>query len=367
METIRVQLKQIDFKSVSKTGLVLLFSQILSLLLTSTGIFTTFLRQNKVSIPTAQSTGHYFLLSIVYIPILLFIRWRHGVTKHVVRVPIWKYILLAIADVEANYLVVKAYDYTTITSVMLLDCFTIPIVMGLSKLLFKVKYRWNHLIGVPVCVAGLVLLVFSDFHSSSKGVKQLIGDFLCIAGTALYACSNVGQEFIVRYNGGGVEYLALLGFFGFFINFTQLMILERSELSQIKWSVEIGLFLAGFALSLFLLYTLTPHLLKLSSATFMNLAFLTSDLFAVIADIFIFHQIPNWMYYLAFTTTITGLIIYNVKQEKYHENVETQEQEEETLRIPDEDEEQEVLSNTESYSTSPHERYNDKIINTHNH
>ena len=29
----------------------------------------------------------------------------------------WKYAILALIDVEANYLVVKAYSYTTITSV----------------------------------------------------------------------------------------------------------------------------------------------------------------------------------------------------------------------------------------------------------
>lgn len=29
----------------------------------------------------------------------------------------WKYILLGLADVEANYLIVRAYQYTTLTSV----------------------------------------------------------------------------------------------------------------------------------------------------------------------------------------------------------------------------------------------------------
>jgi hypothetical protein len=53
----------------------------------------------------------------------------------------WKYALLAVADVEANYFVVKAYSYTSITSVMLLDCFTIPCVMVLSYFFLKAKAR----------------------------------------------------------------------------------------------------------------------------------------------------------------------------------------------------------------------------------
>lgn len=36
-------------------------------------------------------------------------------------------------DVEANFLLVKAYQFTSITSVTLLDCFTVPAVIVLSR------------------------------------------------------------------------------------------------------------------------------------------------------------------------------------------------------------------------------------------
>lgn len=55
--------------------------------------------------------------------------------------PWWRYALLALVDVEANYLVVTAYQYTTITSVMLLDCFTIPSSMVLSHFFLQAKVR----------------------------------------------------------------------------------------------------------------------------------------------------------------------------------------------------------------------------------
>lgn len=55
------------------------------------------------------------------------------------QVPWWRYALLAVADVEANYFVVKAYQYTSITSVMLIDCFTIPCVMVISCLYLGTK------------------------------------------------------------------------------------------------------------------------------------------------------------------------------------------------------------------------------------
>ena len=42
---------------------------------------------------------------------------------------------------EANYLIVLAYQYTSITSVTLLDCTSIPIVMALSACLFRRRYK----------------------------------------------------------------------------------------------------------------------------------------------------------------------------------------------------------------------------------
>lgn len=57
------------------------------------------------------------------------------------QIPVWQYALLALADVEGNFLVVCAYQYTSISSAMLLDCFTIPVVMLLSALFLSAKVR----------------------------------------------------------------------------------------------------------------------------------------------------------------------------------------------------------------------------------
>ena len=44
----------------------------------------------------------------------------------------WWYVLAAFIDFEANFLVISAFNYTSFTSVALLDCFTIPSAMALS-------------------------------------------------------------------------------------------------------------------------------------------------------------------------------------------------------------------------------------------
>lgn len=67
----------------------------------------------------------------------------------------------------------KAYQYTSLTSVMLLDCWSIPSVMLLTWLFLKTKYRFLKITGVVVCVAGLVLVVFSDVHAGDRAGKCL--------------------------------------------------------------------------------------------------------------------------------------------------------------------------------------------------
>lgn len=129
----------------------------------------------------------------------------------------WKYLLLALVDVEANYTVVKAYQYTTLTSVQvgishflylfcvknkfvqfksvhcdyflsfnaflcmcfnnhvyihsfvwvsftfkLLDCFVIPVVMILSWWVLKTRYRLVHYVAVCICLLGVGAMVGAD-------------------------------------------------------------------------------------------------------------------------------------------------------------------------------------------------------------
>ncbi|WIA08937.1 hypothetical protein OEZ85_008354 [Tetradesmus obliquus] len=74
---------------------------------------------------------------------------------------------LALIDVEANVLVVKAYQYTSLTSVTLLDCFTIPAVMLLSWLVLHSRYRPGHFLGAALCVSGLAVLVLGDARAAA--------------------------------------------------------------------------------------------------------------------------------------------------------------------------------------------------------
>ncbi|KAK1271513.1 hypothetical protein QJS04_geneDACA014149 [Acorus gramineus] len=290
----------------SKKNLIALgLGQFVSLLITSTGFSSSELSRRGINAPTSQSFLNYVLLAIVYGCWMIY-------RRRALQMKWYYYLLLSLIDVEANFLVVKAYQYTSLTSVMLLDCWSIPSVIFLTWFFLKTKYKLRKFIGVGICVAGLVLVVFSDVHSDDRsgGSNPLKGDLLVIAGSTLYAISNVSEEFLVK-SGDRIELMAMLGAFGAVVSACQISILERNELKSIHWTAGAVVPFIGYALALFIFYSTVPVLLKISGSTMLNLSLLTSDMWAVLIRIFAYKEKVDWMYFVAFGAVSIGLIVYS--------------------------------------------------------
>ncbi|GMH09671.1 hypothetical protein Nepgr_011512 [Nepenthes gracilis] len=288
-----------------RTVVGIILGQFLSLVITSTGFSSSELARRGVNAPTSQSFANYLLLALVYGSVVIY-------RRKALKAKWYYYVLLGLVDVEANFLVVKAYQYTSLTSVMLLDCWSIPCVIILTWAFLKTKYKYKKFAGVFVCVAGLVMVVFSDVHAQDRaaGSNPLKGDLLVIAGSTLYAVSNVSEEFLVK-NADKVELMAMLGLFGAIISACQISILERDELRSIHWTAGAVLPFVGFAAAMFLFYSLVPVLLKISGSAMLNLSLLTSDMWAVVIRIFAYHQKVDWLYFVAFASVAVGLLIYS--------------------------------------------------------
>ncbi|CAO3670143.1 unnamed protein product [Umbelopsis vinacea] len=160
---------------------VLLLGQFLSLCITGTNVTTTLLAGNAM--PTTQT----LIVAVVYNTIAIYKRglkgwllqfWRRGLI----------YFVLGFIDVEGNYFVVKAYQYTSLLSAMLLDAWTTPVVMILSF------FSCAH---ATAALCGLGMLVASDVITGKNydAANALKGDLFCILGATLYGFSNVGEEF----------------------------------------------------------------------------------------------------------------------------------------------------------------------------
>lgn len=291
----------------------LVLGQTVSLLICGTAVSTGLLQQQGVSIPTAQCFLNYVLLALVF-GILLACRRQGRSLVQVLKQWWWRYFLLALLDVEANYLVVKAYQYTTVTSVQLLDCFSIFIVMLLSYKFLHAYYGWQHMGGAAVCLLGMLGLVLTDVlvsKNDNTASNVALGDILIIMGASMYGVSNVCQEYVVRtYD--YVEYLAMIGLFGSFINGAQFCLLERDEVSTLEISYGTVLPLVAFVLSLFLLYSTMTVVIKMTSAMTVNLSILSADFYTLLFGLFLFNYKFHILYFLAFGTIIIGLAIYSL-------------------------------------------------------
>lgn len=267
---------------------IFLLGQLIALLNSTSGLASQFLTSiYEANIPCTQSLLSYGLLFLVYMPWLIITKKHLSLAKS----KRWlMYAMIAFFDFEGNYLIVKAFQYTNIVSVMLLDCFAIPVVMCLSFVLLRTRYRWLHYVSVVFCFIGIVILVINDLidETALSGSKPWLGDLLVIFAATCYALSNVGQETMVKYF-DIVEFLSMIGLFGTLYAAIQLSIIERTALRETQWTGPTIVILFGFAVTLFIFYSLGPWLFRWSNATMYNLSLLTSDVYGLIYGNFIFH------------------------------------------------------------------------------
>ncbi|RHN48656.1 putative solute carrier family 35 member SLC35F1/F2/F6 [Medicago truncatula] len=286
---------------------ILLLGQLVSFLLALMSITSSLIAQFGVDAPLTQSLFTYGSLALVYGSILLYRHQKPLVSWY------W-YLLLGFADAQGCYLVIKAYQYTSVTSVTLLDCWTVPWAILLTWIFLGTRYSLWQLCGGTLCVLGLSLVLFSDTWDGGGGggggSKPVLGDVLVIVGTVFYAISNVVEEFCVKKK-DRVETVTMLGVYGFLVTAIEVSVLELKTLKSIKWSSDIVLAFAGYGVSSFMFYSLAPFVLKLSGSTMFNLSLLTSDIWAVVFRVFIYHQKVDWLYFVSFLVVAIGLIIYS--------------------------------------------------------
>ena len=349
----------------------LVSGQILAFLMSCTGVFTTLLVNDGASFPLLQAIVAYLAISIVFLPkyIQLYVgRWGQGGTQPLefsnfaIGDRLWRYGIIAIADLEANYLIVKAYQYTNMTSVQLLDCFTIPCVMLLSLVVLSARFSTWQLGGALVAISGIALLIVLDADGmtrTSDAPNVVLGDVLCLASSACYAMSNVACEKLIKVSGGiegtagadsevpqqrevpsssqlaaegscgyrpsagalpmvpswipVLEYLAVMPTIALVLATCQFVILELHDLRDFspQWTAVDTAYLVSYALTMVLIYAGMPLIFYISSATFANLSLLSSDIYSIIFNVTVFATNPKPTFFLAYVVIVGGIAAYD--------------------------------------------------------
>jgi hypothetical protein len=77
---------------------------------------------------------------------------------------------------ETCVAVVEAYQYSSITSITLLDCWTVLWVIILTWYVLGTRYSFWQFLGAGTCIAGLCLVLLSD--AKSPDVQGKVGNYL---------------------------------------------------------------------------------------------------------------------------------------------------------------------------------------------
>ena len=118
---------------------------------------------------------------------------------------------LAFLEVQGNYLTVLAYCYTALTSVVLFDALATPSAIVLPRILLRRQHTAVHLVGVLMCMSGVIYNAMADYESDLEakdvdrhdGSKQcphkikITGDLMAILGGK----RRVGRSLCAK-NGG---------------------------------------------------------------------------------------------------------------------------------------------------------------------
>jgi drug/metabolite transporter (DMT)-like permease len=235
---ICVEILREGIRHASADWKILVFGQLLSFLLACGGAAQATLALNcSLSAPSFAIGLQYFVLSFSLIPVYLQGR-RQGIEDHdrtqdvlsnhggsnynntgtpssaapysfffgriPLQTPAWRYFLMSIMDVYANYFTVLAFKFTTITSVTVFDALAIPSAMILSRCFLSRRYTWIHLLGVASCMTGIIFNVLQDYKDDTDtgnddAIAQayphkIRGDLLSITGGILFGANNVLGE-----------------------------------------------------------------------------------------------------------------------------------------------------------------------------
>ena len=270
--------------------------------------------------------------------------------------PLWMYFLAAFLDVQANYIFVMSFQYTSITSASLLSSMCVPATMLTSKFLLKRIFIHWHFIGVGICLLGAILMVWSDIHSDTSGDTTVVksdennhhsnnsgqfvytyaywGDILAISGAFLYGFNDTIVEYFVSrqqkdepYNNNNsgpcdtdndrIEYLALLGFFGTLISIVQSYLVgEWDHFWTLLSHFQLDLLyftLLWYAVSLAIFYISVSIFLQISESTLLTLSLQSEDMWATLFSIFgLQHHIPSILFFIAALLEISGVCLYEL-------------------------------------------------------
>jgi len=229
----------------------------------------------------------------------------------------WKaYALAGFVDYTAMLCSIIALQYTSLTSYTILRSLVTPAAMIFSKCCLPRKYGLPHIIGVSLCIVGVIINVIQDSHqdeddNNTSNIPQykMFGDLMAIAASTLYGLLDIICEYTLdEYDGGAYEYLGVAAFFTASFSLVPAIVWEWDQIMSLSLNAVIDL--ASLVLVDVGSYYFSSKFLEYSESALLNLSALTENLWAVLFSILLQKIIPAPLFFAGLAFSLSGLIIY---------------------------------------------------------
>nr|XP_040572566.1 solute carrier family 35 member F2-like [Lepeophtheirus salmonis] len=329
----------------------ILLGQLIALLLCTMAVLCTILVENySIKMASGMSLGTYILMGVIYLSLHFASKDRKPLSSMIRKNGI-RYLFLAIVDVQFNYLINRSFQYTTLTSIQLLDCFSVPTVLILSWTILKARYKLIHIGGLALGLMSVVTFVWVDVDDGKGGVNgggksRLLGDMLTLGGSFLSGVSIIGLDHAINsheifeflgtkglfwmYHHSRANKIILVVFGQVFWSFaasvefgnvqcllsfcSKLSFLEIEEIRQIRWELwEVSVLLIAYTIAQLAYHASLPYMLKLSSSAGLNLSLLSTDFYSIMAGVLFFNYKLNPLHIISIVFVFLGLIVFNIE------------------------------------------------------
>lgn len=277
---------------------VLFMWQVCSVLLCAMNVCCTLLvNESNETLPFLQLTVAYALLSIGH-----GWRWRKS------EVQWWRYFIVAVLNCAGDGFSVISYNTTSLSSSMLLVTTVIFWVVPLSYLAFKRKFSVWQIVSLFLGMTGIVCVFIAD---RNDGPSKWLGNMFAVMSAMSFACSTVLQEMLV-HSASTAIYLSRFSLFALGVSGAITGGYEWKSIRDFAWKWQSYLIILGYGLTQAIYYSIVPLIMQHSSATEMNMSFLTSNFFSLLLSILCFGQKASWLYLAGFVCIPAAIAMFSL-------------------------------------------------------